>query len=453
MSAFEKFLDAAFAEEEDHNDDSDNDHDDDNDDDGLVGGVVDVEPVSIQEIKEEEQQQELLDATPFDVHHHPDDYLINDADEMNDPVHGVNEDAYTANDVNNPYYHSYNTTPVNPLATTTMNRTRNLDSLLSLNHNHMTTSNTTTTTTTLPATKLVEDDTNSVMDRTLKIEDMRKRVEAQLEALTRGNDFQQLRLQVAQLRTGTTNTMITKANIIPTTNTTTTTTTMGIAPPSMLPMTLPTVTTGTRTMENTAWTNSSFSEYDLDFGVEHQLSSPKQHHSRRKSSNRSLPIPDTPIVTTTTGPIAPMMTIHPINDNEDLLQPIPIDLTKTKKEHMTSKASTTKLMATTSGATTTATTATITTTTAQMVGDTVYVQGVDLVDPYGDAGTYTGEVSVVKRKPHGVGEMTYQDGRIYSGGWNQGQWHGKGKDRTDGTHFNFEKSLAPVQMVFCGREF
>jgi hypothetical protein len=298
----------------------------------------------------------------------------------------VHEDTFTAN---NAYYHTYDPTPAT-LSTTTMTRTKNLDSLLSVKHNHITTG--TITTTTMDA-KLIEDDTNSVMDRTLKIEEMRKRVEAQLDALTRGNDFQQLRLQVAQLRT--TNT--TKLNTIPTTTT-------------MMTM------TATRTTDNAAWTNSSFSDYDLDFGVEHQATSPKQH-----SSDRSLIIPDTPIITTTDD-LAPIP-IHAINNNVDAQQPVIVDLTMTKTEHKTSKASSTKSMVTTTDGT-----ATITTTTAQVVVDTVYVQSVDLVDPYGDAGTYTGELSVSKRKPHGVGEMTYQDGRVFSGGWFQGQWHGKGKN-------------------------
>ena len=57
---------------------------------------------------------------------------------------------------------------------------------------------------------------------------------------------------------------------------------------------------------------------------------------------------------------------------------------------------------------------------------TRYVETEELVDPYGDAGNFSGEVSISKRKPHGLGEMKYQDGRVFSGGWNHGQWHGKG---------------------------
>lgn len=55
-----------------------------------------------------------------------------------------------------------------------------------------------------------------------------------------------------------------------------------------------------------------------------------------------------------------------------------------------------------------------------------YIDQKELVDPYGDAGTYTGEIAVVTAKPNGLGTMNYADGRTFSGGWNHGQWHGKG---------------------------
>jgi hypothetical protein len=49
-----------------------------------------------------------------------------------------------------------------------------------------------------------------------------------------------------------------------------------------------------------------------------------------------------------------------------------------------------------------------------------------IVDPYGDQGEYTGEMNSSKL-PHGIGIMKYSDGRIYQGGWKNGQWHGDGR--------------------------
>ena len=73
--------------------------------------------------------------------------------------------------------------------------------------------------------------------------------------------------------------------------------------------------------------------------------------------------------------------------------------------------------------------------------DSVYVENTLITDPYGDAGEYSGDVLLLAtNKPHGVGTMKYQDGRTYSGGWQNGQWHGKGiaifsnGDQFDGTY-------------------
>jgi hypothetical protein len=58
-----------------------------------------------------------------------------------------------------------------------------------------------------------------------------------------------------------------------------------------------------------------------------------------------------------------------------------------------------------------------------------YVDDIDMTDPYGDQGVFTGEVAASTNKPNGLGTMRYVDGRTFSGGWNQGQWHGKGTCR------------------------
>jgi hypothetical protein len=67
-----------------------------------------------------------------------------------------------------------------------------------------------------------------------------------------------------------------------------------------------------------------------------------------------------------------------------------------------------------------------------------HVRETAMVDPYGDKGTYTGQVS--NDKPHGQGTMNYDDGRVYTGSWSEGRWHGQGKasfsngDSYDGTY-------------------
>jgi len=54
-----------------------------------------------------------------------------------------------------------------------------------------------------------------------------------------------------------------------------------------------------------------------------------------------------------------------------------------------------------------------------------YVKGAKMKDPYGDSGTYTGQVK--GGTAHGKGTMNYDDGRVYKGDWNEGKWHGRGK--------------------------
>lgn len=70
---------------------------------------------------------------------------------------------------------------------------------------------------------------------------------------------------------------------------------------------------------------------------------------------------------------------------------------------------------------------------------TSYVEDEQTLDPYGDKGSYTGEVDS-KIKPHGLGTMNYNDGRTYTGSWSHGQWHGQGTaafvngDKFDGNY-------------------
>ena len=54
-----------------------------------------------------------------------------------------------------------------------------------------------------------------------------------------------------------------------------------------------------------------------------------------------------------------------------------------------------------------------------------HVREKQIVDPYGDAGSYTGQVED-GNKPNGKGTMKYEDGRVYVGEWVDGRWHGQG---------------------------
>jgi hypothetical protein len=47
-------------------------------------------------------------------------------------------------------------------------------------------------------------------------------------------------------------------------------------------------------------------------------------------------------------------------------------------------------------------------------------------EKYDDTGMYVGTIIVTEGMPHGVGTMNYDSGRVYSGTWVRGQWHGKG---------------------------
>jgi hypothetical protein len=60
--------------------------------------------------------------------------------------------------------------------------------------------------------------------------------------------------------------------------------------------------------------------------------------------------------------------------------------------------------------------------------DRKFVQNLEIMDPYGDIGQYSGVILSSTRLPHGVGRMLYNaDGRIYNGRWRHGRWHGYGK--------------------------
>lgn len=60
--------------------------------------------------------------------------------------------------------------------------------------------------------------------------------------------------------------------------------------------------------------------------------------------------------------------------------------------------------------------------------NTFRVKNQPILDPYGDQGSYSGSVSNSSALPHGRGRMLYDDNqRVYSGGWNNGRWHGVGQ--------------------------
>ena len=60
--------------------------------------------------------------------------------------------------------------------------------------------------------------------------------------------------------------------------------------------------------------------------------------------------------------------------------------------------------------------------------DRHHVTDQEILDPYGDRGTYSGIILRSTGMPHGSGVMMYQeDHRTYDGEWRHGRWHGHGK--------------------------
>lgn len=59
--------------------------------------------------------------------------------------------------------------------------------------------------------------------------------------------------------------------------------------------------------------------------------------------------------------------------------------------------------------------------------DTSYVKDKQIVDPYGEKGVYTGELSKSTCMPNGRGRLEYEkEGRWYEGDWIHGRWTGNG---------------------------
>jgi hypothetical protein len=81
-----------------------------------------------------------------------------------------------------------------------------------------------------------------------------------------------------------------------------------------------------------------------------------------------------------------------------------------------------------------------------------------IVDPYGDQGEYEGGMNQ-GRLPHGIGIMKYTDGRVYQGGWKNGQWHGEGRatfsngDTFEGVYHEDQRHGQGWYKWSDGREF
>ena len=59
---------------------------------------------------------------------------------------------------------------------------------------------------------------------------------------------------------------------------------------------------------------------------------------------------------------------------------------------------------------------------------TYEVKAMDVTDPYGEKGTYTGSISNSTGMPHGYGRLEYdRAGRWYEGDWKHGRWTGHGR--------------------------
>jgi hypothetical protein len=197
-----------------------------------------------------------------------------------------------------------------------------------------------------------------VADPSVKIEILRKRVEAQLQALMQGSDFQVLRQQVAELRQP--------------------------HPDAQHPL-----------------DENSVLMIEDSYGMGHEESTgltQQQQQFNQSSSSHMIMGSDNGSYLETSKPV-PMDDRISVSSVSDILSTV-----------------TTSTMATTASINS-----------AIVPRAIEFVQNVELRDPYGDLGTYTGEVIVHPApQPHGTGYMKYHDGRYYSGGWYYGQWHGKG---------------------------
>ena len=86
-----------------------------------------------------------------------------------------------------------------------------------------------------------------------------------------------------------------------------------------------------------------------------------------------------------------------------------------------------------------------------------HVKETNMKDPYGDSGTYTGQIK--DSMPHGKGTMKYDDGRIYVGEWNLGRWDGMGRatftngDSYDGQYRNDQRHGTGVYRWSDGRVY
>lgn len=70
-------------------------------------------------------------------------------------------------------------------------------------------------------------------------------------------------------------------------------------------------------------------------------------------------------------------------------------------------------------------------------GGTYEVAAMDVTDPYGEKGTYTGSISNSTGMPHGYGRLEYdRAGRWYEGDWKHGRWTGHGRlSNGDGDYY------------------
>jgi hypothetical protein len=90
------------------------------------------------------------------------------------------------------------------------------------------------------------------------------------------------------------------------------------------------------------------------------------------------------------------------------------------------------------------------TSSAQDTLDMVFQQPV--LDPYGDKGVYTGQISKQSGWPHGHGRLEYENQgthqRIYDGEWCHGRWNGVGKANfANGDSYEGDYKLDQVRLL------
>mmetsp|Transcript_30846 Transcript_30846/g.45718 ORF Transcript_30846/g.45718 Transcript_30846/m.45718 type:complete len:427 (-) Transcript_30846:233-1513(-) len=276
-------------------------------------------------------------------------------------------------------------------------------------------------------------DDASIMERNAKIDDMRARLESQMNKMMGGSDLVQLTKQVEQLRTSTP----AAAAAVPTAPTTKPRR-RGSAGQYAKQLSERTTETNGDIVFRTKEEEMDVQDLNAVYPQEHSMDNLFQHNDNNQSVSK-VNTSQRKVTTNNGGGPTRLRQINLDDEDEEediTWEPFSASGSPTSKQSKSSssrksnnnKKSSPTLMQEQDF--------------RQVDGnpDTTYVTQVELTDPYGDTGSYTGNVLLAEHMPHGLGTMHYSDGRKYQGQWTKGQWDGPGVavfsngDRFEGTY-------------------